>query len=343
MAVTIQDIANKVGMSIATVSRVLNQDPNLSVTEKTREKIYEAADQLGYKKKAFKHSLKKIAFMYWFTAQEELQDIYFQEIREGIHEQAEARSINLKLYTIEDGVEAVDPATEGILAIGRFTKGELDHLYQIAPNVVFIDTSPDEERFDSVKPNLSHIIERMVEFYVDNDHTSVGFIGGDDFDIDRDVRLPDIRETSFRLYADRFNVLEESAVFIGNRFSVEQGYKLMQQAIDKLGDNLPSAFCIASDTLAVGCLQALNERGFDLPSRVSLFSINDSHVSKYVSPPLTTYRIHTNVLCETAMDLMMERLVDKRTIAKTVYISSTPVFRKSTIERAERLEQGATL
>ncbi|MCM2675831.1 LacI family DNA-binding transcriptional regulator [Alkalicoccobacillus plakortidis] len=335
MAVTIKDIANRVGMSIATVSRVLNQDPNLSVTDKTREKIYEAAEDLGYKKKAFKHSLKKVSFLYWFTKQEELEDVYFQEIREGINEQAENRSINLSTYTIKDGVEAVDPQSEGIIAIGRFTKRELDYLYSITKNVVFIDTSPDEERFDSVKPNLTHIIERMVEFYVKNRHTSIGFIGGDDHDIDTAKRLPDIRETAFRLYASRFDVLQEDAIYIGERFSVEQGYKLMLQAIDEHGDNLPSAFCIASDTLAVGCLQALNERGFDLPSRVNVFSINDSHVSKYVSPPLTTFRIHTNLLCETAVDLMMEQLVDKRKISKTVYVSSTPVYRKSTLDLAE--------
>ncbi|MDQ0206909.1 LacI family DNA-binding transcriptional regulator [Alkalicoccobacillus murimartini] len=332
MAVTIQDIANRVGMSIATVSRVLNRDPNLSVTDKTREKIYEAAEQLGYKKKSFKHSLKKVAFLYWFTEREELEDVYYQDIREGISEQAETRSLNVSVYTIEDGLDAVDPQADGIIAIGRFTTEELDRLYTITENVVFIDSSPDEERFDSVKPNLKHIIEKMVEFYVRNQHVSIGFIGGVDLDLDHRKTLTDIRETAFRQHANRLDVLKENAIYIAERFSVEEGYKMMQRAIEEHGENLPTAFCVASDTLALGCLQALNERGFDLPSRVNVFSINDSHVSKYVSPPLTTYRIHTNLLCETAVDLMMERLVDKRKISKTVYVSSTPIYRKSTKE-----------
>ncbi|TSB48474.1 LacI family DNA-binding transcriptional regulator [Alkalicoccobacillus porphyridii] len=330
MAVTIKDIANSVGLSIATVSRVLNQDPNLSVTDRTRERIYEAADKLGYKKKAYKHSLKKVAFLYWFTEREELEDIYFQEIREGISAQADERQINLTLYTIADGVEAVDPTTEGIIAIGRFKDVELEKLRQVTPHIVFIDTSPDEDRYDSVRPNLKRIIEKMVEYYVENGHRSVGFIGGDDFDINTGERLKDVRESAFRKCATAHQLLVEDCIYIGDRFSVEQGYQLMLRAIDEHGDHLPSAFCVASDSLAVGCLQALNERGFDLPNRVNVFSINDSHVSKYVSPPLTTFRIYTSLLCETAVDLMMERLVDRRELCKTVYIASTPVYRKST-------------
>lgn len=335
MAVTIKDIATQVGLSIATVSRVLNQDPNLSVTTKTREKVYEAAERLGYKKRAYKHSLKKIAFLFWFTEREELEDIYFQEIREGIAAQAEARNINLTLYTIEEGVEEVDPATEGIIAIGRFTSAELEALYDITRKIVFIDTSPDEDRFDSVRPNLSKIIEKMIDFYLENHHQTIGFIGGDDVDINTGKRLMDTREMAFRSYASIKEVFSENHVYTGERFSVEEGYRLMLKAIDDHGDDLPTAFCIASDSLAVGCLQALNERGIEMPQRVNVFSINDSNVSKYVSPPLTSYRIHTSLLCETAVDLILERLVDKRKHCKTVYIASTPVFRKSTLSLAD--------
>ncbi|MGE6630580.1 LacI family DNA-binding transcriptional regulator [Bacillus sp. NPDC077027] len=330
MAAKMKDIAEKAGLSIATVSRVLNQDPTLSVTDQTREKVYAAAEALSYQKKTFKHSLKKIAFLYWMTEKEELEDIYFKSIRLGIEEQTNIRSLNVTAYTPADGVKAIDPMTEGIIAIGRFRKSELDHLYSITKHVVFIDTSPDEERFDSVKPNLKRIVEKIVDHFREKNHEAIGFIGGNNIDLDTNTRIPDIRETTFHQYTASLGMFDERFIYIGNQFSVNEGYSLMMKAIDDLGDDLPTAFCIASDPLAIGCLQALNERDYSLPNRVSLFSINDIHVSQYVSPPLTTYHIHTSLLCETAVDLLLERLVDGRTLSKTVLIASEPVFRKST-------------
>ncbi|KLK98491.1 LacI family transcriptional regulator [Bacillus pumilus] len=331
MAAKIKDIAEKAGLSIATVSRVLNQDPNLSVTDQTREKVYAAAEALSYQKKTFKHSLKKIAFLYWMTEKEELEDIYFKSIRLGIEELTNTRSLNVTAYNPSDGLHSIDPATEGIIAIGRFKTSELDQLYAVTPHIVFIDTTPDEDRFDSVKPNLKRIVQKIIDSFIEKEHSSIGFIGGTDLDLNTNVHIPDIRETTFREYMLARHILNERLVYIGHHFSVDEGYSLMMKAIDELGDDLPTAFCVASDPLAIGCLQALNERGFSLPNRVSVFSINDIHVSQYVSPPLTTYHIHTSLLCETAIDLLLERLVDGRTLPKTVLIASEPVFRKSTI------------
>ncbi|WP_308737370.1 substrate-binding domain-containing protein [Shouchella clausii] len=58
--------------------------------------------------------------------------------------------------------------------------------------------------------------------------------------------------------------------------------------------------------------------------------MNDASIAQYVSPPLTTFRIDVKLLCQTAIDLLLERLVDKRTSPKTVLMSCNPIFRKST-------------
>lgn len=64
---TIKDIGEKTGFSISTVSRVLSNDQSLSVPEETREKIFDAAEQLNYRKKTVKSLVKDIAFLYWLT------------------------------------------------------------------------------------------------------------------------------------------------------------------------------------------------------------------------------------------------------------------------------------
>lgn len=326
---TIKDIAEKAGVSITTVSRVLKQDPTLSVTQETRERVYDTAQLLGYTKKSFKHSLKKIAFLYWITAKEDLEDVYFQMVKKAVEKQAIDRQLDLTTYAYDQGIKSIDPQTKGVICIGRFSKKELDHMRTITNDIVFIDTSPDEDHFDSVRPHLRRMIERMIDYFNGNGHTAIGYIGGDDIDPDGGGYIQDRREQAFRNYMQRKRLLNEQFIFTGKEYAVSEGYSLMKQAIS-LGSQMPTAFCVASDSLAVGCLQALNEERILLPERVSIFSINDASIAQYISPPLTTFRIDIKLLCQTAVDLLLERFVDQRTLSKTVLLSCEPVFRKST-------------
>ena len=79
---TIKDIAELAGVSIATVSRVLNYDSTLSVADETKKRIFEVAEQLSYKQKpAKKLETGNIALLQWYTEKEELEDLYYMSIR----------------------------------------------------------------------------------------------------------------------------------------------------------------------------------------------------------------------------------------------------------------------
>jgi LacI family transcriptional regulator len=125
-------------------------------------------------------------------------------------------------------------------------------------------------------------------------------------------------------------LLKDSYIFHRRGFSVESGYLLMKNAIQQLGDQLPTAFYIAADPIAVGCLQALNEYGIAIPNRVSIVSVNNISVTKYVSPPLTTFHIDLREICKNAVQLLLEQVMEKRKLVKTLYIGSELVVRKST-------------
>src|SRR5699024_7281644 len=99
--------------------------------------------------------------------------------------------------------------------------------------------------------------------------------------------------------------------------------------IDELGDDLPTAFCISSDVMAIGSMRALHEEGIAIPNRVSIFGINDISVSRHLYPPLSTIRVFTENMGETAVDTLLERL-EGREIAKKIVISTELVIREST-------------
>lgn len=326
---TIKDIALKVGVSNATVSRVLNYDEGISVNEETRQSIFQAAEELNYKKKVINPKIEDVALLYWPKNQEEFEDIYYKTIRIELEKLAKERNIKLIRYNKADGIKTVSKTSKAFIGIGWFTQEEINYLKKITPHGIFIDTSPDESNYDSVRPNLDSIVTQIVDYFIEKGHKNLGFIGGTDFDIITGKPVMDVREWSFRESAKYYSCLEEKNIFITNQFSVEEGYRLGMKAIEELGENMPTAFCMASDTLSVGALQAFNEKGWDIPKRVAFFSINNISIAQYVSPPLTTYHIDIPLMCDAALDLLTERLLKGRNITKTVYINGKAIFRKS--------------
>lgn len=327
---TIKDIGEKSGFSISTVSRVLSNDQSLSVPEETREKIFDAAEQLNYRKKTVKSLVKNIAFLYWLTEREELEDVYFKTMRIEIENMAKLSNVELTTYKIEGGIRQIPDNIEGFIAVGTFSDKEIAHLRKLTPHGVFIDSTPDPEHFDSVKPDLAQITRKTIDFLIQKGHHDIGFIGGTYHNPNTDGDEMDIREQTFRDYMEKKGLLQDRYVYCHRGFSVDNGYQLMTNAIEELGDKLPTAFFIAADPIAVGCLQALNEHGIQIPKRVSVVSINNISIAKYISPPLTTFHIDMAEICKNAIALLLEQLLEKRKCTKTLYLGAQLIVRKST-------------
>ncbi len=329
---TIKDIAQLAGVSSATVSRVLNYDETISVNEETREAIFEAAEKLQYRKKVVYPKIENVALLFWSSDKEELEDIYYRSICEEMKRQAEKRNVQITLIAKSDGIESVPKNAKAFIGIGWFSQKEIDALKKITDQGVFVETSPDESLYDSVRSNLDSIVTQIVDFFVAKKHTNIGFIGPSDYDIQTFEKVMDVRQWSFIESVKYYGLYHERNIYIADALTVEEGYRIGIRMVEELGDRLPTAVCIASDTLAVGILQAFNEKGVLIPKRTEVFSINDINVAQYVSPPLTTFHIDIPAMCESALDLLQERLIKKREITKTVYINGKPVFRKSCVK-----------
>ena len=174
---------------------------------------------------------------------------------------------------------------------------------------------------------MDSFVTQIVDYFAMRGHKSIGFIGGPDRNIDTREKSMDIREWSFRQSAQYYKCLREDFILISDKFTVKEGYRLGQELIRK--KELPTALCVASDTLAVGVLQALHEAGIQIPEQVAVFSINDVNIAKYVSPPLTTIHIDIPSICETALELLRNRVLNGGEITKSVFVNGIPVYRKS--------------
>lgn len=324
---TIKEIAEIVGVSSAAVSRVLNYDEGISVSEETREAIFATAEKIGYKKKVIYPKFENVALLYFTDNEDELEDVFYRGVREEVIKQAKKMNIRLQIYDRRDGMSVIPRDLNAFIAVGWLTRKEINQLYKICPRGVFIGTSPDEKLFDAVRPNMDSFVTQMVDYFVEKGHKKIGFIGGSDRNIDTGKPSMDIREWSFRQSVAYYHCLEEEYILISEKFTVDEGYRMGKELLKK--SSLPTALCIASDTLAVGVLQALNEKGIQVPEQMALFSINDVNIAKYLSPPLTTIHIDIPCICETALDLLRNRVLYGGKVTKLIFVNGIPIFRKS--------------
>lgn len=330
---TIKDIAKKAGVSSATVSRVLNYDESLSVSDEKRKLIFEIAESLEYmppRKRNISKAPKKlkIGLVHWYTMSQELDDPYYMSIRLGIEKMCYENNIEIvKIFRPDEYDFQKLESVDGFIAIGKFTDGQIAKIYERSPNIVFVDSSPQETRFDSVVIDFEKAVTGALDYLWQIGHRSIGYIGGREYIGPDQVALGERRESVFRQHMIDLGAYEEKNVFIG-AFLAESGYRLMKQAIQTL-DELPSAFFVASDSIAIGVLRAIHECGLKVPKDVSIIGFNDIPTSKYTVPPLTSIRVHKEFMGETAVELLLERIIRKRKIAKKVVVPTELQLRES--------------
>ncbi|MBT2733087.1 LacI family DNA-binding transcriptional regulator [Carnobacterium sp. ISL-102] len=327
---TIKDIAEQAGVSSATVSRVLNYDETLSVGDETKKRIFEVAEALDYTKYQTKKSKKqgKLAIVQWYTEKEELDDLFYLSIRLGVEKRAE--ELNYDIIRIFQNTDfEMNSDIEGIIAIGKFSDLQINKLTSWTKNICFIDFDQLHRKLDSVVIDFEQAVNSVLDYFLENGHKKIGLIAGQEHFGDKSNPIIDKRTTIFENYMKQAGMYNKKYVFTGS-FNVSSGQELMKRAIENLKDDLPDAFFVSNDSMAIGCLRALQEAGISVPNRVSLIGFNDISVAKYIYPTLSTVKVYTELMGETGFDLWLDKLTTERTVAKKVTLSTDLILREST-------------
>ncbi|MFT5874530.1 MAG: LacI family transcriptional regulator [Clostridium sp.] len=325
--VTIKDIAKIAGVSIATVSRVLNFDDTLNVTGSTKQKIFEAAEKLNYIKKRERNTKKsthKLAIANWYTEKEEVLDPYYLSIRMAIEKKCASKNIEVVKLSPLSNVHIKE--VDGIIAIGKFGHKELEKLKKISENIVFVDSSPESEVYDSVVCDLKYATINILNYLEGLGHKNIGFISGTEYINEGKDIFIDRRERTYKEEMSARGIDYKANLYIG-QFTPQSGYDLMAAAlVDK---NNVTAYIVANDSMAIGAYRAISEAGLRIPEDISVVSYNDNITAQFIVPALTTVQIHMEFMGETAVDLMIEKLADEREIAKKIVIPTKLIKRDS--------------
>lgn len=317
---TIKEIADIVGVSSSTVSRVLNFDETLNVSEETRIKIFEAADMLDYK--SAKNKKKKKVHTLGIVHCDNKKDLiapYYLSIKLTVEKKCAELLINTVNIYFENGV-LQNKNIDGIIAIGIFNDNEIEEMLRITQNIIFVDYSPDEKRFGSVIIDLKKAINNSLDYLLELGHKSIGYIGNKEQSILDKECLSESKENNFRNYMKNKGLLNERFIEIGTEATYEEGYKLMKKAL--ANKTIPTAFFIANDTMAVGAYKAISEKGLIIPKDISIVGFNDESSAKYLIPSLTTTKVYTDYMGIAAVDLFIEKINNNNKFNKKVIIST---------------------
>lgn len=301
----------------------------LSVSDGTKRKVFEAAEDLAYEKRTPRKSGgTRIALLHWYTEEEELDDVYYMSIRLGIERRCKQHNLTLVRLLQNNTSQLAKENIQGMIAVGKFSQHEISLLKEKTPNLIFVDFLPGDDCFDSVTVDFAKATRKVLDYFINQGHKIIGYIGGREAFRDETSEIQDPREATFKAYLKEKKIYREKHVY-GGKFSVDDGYRLMKQAIAEHGEkSLPTAFFVANDPMAIGCLKALEGAGITVPERVAIIGVNDISLAQYVSPSLSTVRVDTELMGETAVDLLLERLNGRQT-SKQVSLSTELILRQS--------------
>ena len=308
---TLKQIAKQANTSITTVSRVLNHDQTLSVSEEMRRKIVEAASDMNYRTPRNRTKLKtskkmRIGIVHWYNIHEEIDDPYYIQIRRGIEKLAAKSNIEITLiYKKGDNFNFKESGRlDGLICVGKFSKVQINQFKKVTTSLVFVDSSPDEDEYDSIVIDFNKAVKGLLQELLMEGYNKIGYIGGVEH-VTSSLKVGERRELVFRDFLFERNKLDTRFIHVGS-FSTESGYLLMKEALSK--NEFAEAYFCANDSIALGAIRAIHEKGLKIPGDIGVIGFNDNPNSEYTYPPLSTVRVHTEFMGEQSLLSLCEKI-----------------------------------
>lgn len=326
-----KDVAEKAGVSIATVSRILSEDKSLIVTDETRQRILQTANDLNYVRRSKKNNhasqkAYKFLIVQWYNEAEELVDVYYLSIRSGIEKRLDSLGMTYVKRTFNSQFDEMDNV-DGIIALGKFDEEEVDILQSIQLPLLFVDFDASRYGETSILIDFSQGVGLALDYLLSAGHERIGIITGRE---KTRLNQSEIEDERFKYFKSMMEATKKfnSQWVVESDFTNDGGYIAMKNLLESSVE-FPSAFFVSSDAMAIGAMRAVQEKNIRVPEDISFIGFNDINVSKYVSPALTTIKVHTEWMGELAVSILCDLIENTPPVARKIIIETSLVIRNS--------------
>ena len=302
--VSIRDVAQRAGVSIATVSRAVNHIP--TVNEELARRVWKAIEEVGYLPNTQARALVSGRSRMLGLIVSEITNPFFPELVQEFENLAVAQG-----YEVLIGSTNYDPTrTECLMrrllqrnvdGVAVMTFGVEENLVQKLVErefpLVFVDAGPELPNIRVIKVNYGEGIRQGVQHLAALGHRRIAFISGP-----LSQRSPAIRREAFLKSMAELGLTVPSEHMVEGNHTMESGIGAMEQLI-ALGE-LPTAVMCSNDMTAIGALHALYRTTHRVPEDISVVGFDDIHLAQFMLPPLTTVQMSCKDLAAAAVEAL---------------------------------------
>lgn len=307
----IYDVAKKSGYSITTVSKALNNYPDIS--DKARKKVLAVCKELGYMPNSSARTLStKKSWTIGVVFSEKLglglTHPFFSHIIESFKNVIEEKGYDLLFISREIGSSIYSYLehcshrnVDGVIVVHtNFCEPEVQEILSSdLPSVVIDNTDAATIKVTS---DNEEGVELAISHLTSLGHTRIAHITGNDESYASTVR----EETFVKAMTQHGLEIPQGYIQSGGYFSLEGGYKAMEELLKQ--KPLPTAVFASGDYMAIGAISAIKDAGLSVPEDISIIGFDDVEVAKLVSPSLTTIRQDTEAIGEMAAIRLLSKI-----------------------------------
>ncbi len=327
--ITIKDVAKRAGVSISTVSRVING--NYPVSKTSRDKVNKAVKEMNFSPNLLAKALSSDKSNTISVIVPTIENAFFSETIKGIRDVLDENS-----YTFFLGISDSDPKKElellekseqrkvdGYILIDPSSENVNNKKFEKFSNIVLIN-SDKNINCDIVSSDTNTLFKDMIKKFVNEGFKNIIFLTGDN----------SYSYTSKEKIFSNFSFPEGVKTDIirikgGNDIStVEETEKVMDEYLKK---NTKYAILSCNDLMAVGSILSANKIGIKIPDDLSIVGIDNSIYSKIIKPTLSTIDHNSYHLGKTASNRLLELIDNKELIKQKIIINSNFIERNSTL------------
>lgn len=307
---TIKDLAKKTGYGVATVSRVLNNHPNVS--EKARRSILKAVEESGFQINENAKQLKQQRATSVLVVVKGTSNEMFGSLVEAIQSRIAETEYPLVVDYIDEDSNEVNRAVAlcrekkplGVLFLGGNSDNFIRDFDKIEIPCVLVSNSASKLGFDnlsSVSTDDRLAAKCAMDFLIGLGHKKFAVVGGD----------IDISDTGRLRYEGCVDSCKEHGIdfdvekdYCGVRFSYQDGYNATKKLL-KNGRNFTALFA-AADVMAIGAIRALCDSGLSVPKDVSVVGFDGLRLGSFLVPKLSTVEQSVELMAERSVDILLD-------------------------------------
>ena len=333
---TIKDVAKKVGVSVATVSYVLNGKKKIS--EDTKKKIYEAIEELNYvpninAQGLNSHSSRLIGVVVPQTENGDklmFQNAFYGEVLGSIEYWARQKGYHVIVSATDTNESYLKLAKQrnldGIIVIGMYPDEFYKELKKTDIPIVLIDSYCNDFYYHSIRIDDAYGSYLATKYLLENGHSEIAFFVGQV----KDNGVMKKRLLGYKQALEQFGVEYNEKYIFEGQIDYDSGIKLA----DKLVNSKLSitAIVCAADILAIGVMSELYKLGVKVPDDISIVGFDDLETSKYLTPALTTIHQQIPLKGQKAVELLLEH-IEKTNLPKQEEVLSLELIERDSVKK----------